>query len=134
MKMSIVYKYNEPVTTEALIEVFKKSGINRPVDDKGRIQSMLAQGDILISAWDGDQLVGVARSLTDYCYCCYLSDLAVDQAYQKSGIGKQLIGKTREALSDDVSLILLSAPTAMDYYPKVGFNKIENGFIIPRGV
>jgi N-acetylglutamate synthase-like GNAT family acetyltransferase len=132
MKMSIVYKYNEPVTTEALIEVFKKSGINRPVEDKKRIQTMLDHGNILITAWNGSQLVGLARSLTDFSFCCYLSDLAVDQAYQKSGIGKQLIEKTREVIGKDISLILLSAPGAMDYYPKVGFSKIENGYIIRR--
>ncbi|WP_146812496.1 GNAT family N-acetyltransferase, partial [Aneurinibacillus danicus] len=68
----------------------------------------------------------------DFSYCCYLSDLAVDKDYQKSGIGKELIGRIRNIIGEEVALILLSAPNAMDYYPKVGFDKVDNGFIIRR--
>jgi predicted N-acetyltransferase YhbS len=76
--------------------------------------------------------VGIARSLTDFCYCCYLSDLAVSENHKKAGIGKRLIELTQERLGEQVTLILLSAPGAMEYYPKVGFEKIPNGFIIHR--
>ena len=95
--MKIIYKYNELITAEAMIEVFKKSGINRPIDDKERIQAMLDHGNILVTAWDGGKLIGVARSLTDFSFCCYLSDLAVDRAYQKSGIGKKLDRKNKRS-------------------------------------
>jgi predicted N-acetyltransferase YhbS len=72
------------------------------------------------------------RGSSDFSYCCYLSDLAVDKDYQKSGIGKELIGRIRNIIGEEVALILLSAPNAMDYYPKVGFDKVDNGFIIRR--
>jgi N-acetylglutamate synthase-like GNAT family acetyltransferase len=85
-----------------------------------------------VTAWDKDKLVGIARSLTDFSYCCYLSDLAVRKDYQKGGIGKKLIALTKEYIGDHAMLLLLSAQTAMDYYPKVGFQKVENGFIIKR--
>jgi ribosomal protein S18 acetylase RimI-like enzyme len=78
------------------------------------------------------KLVGVSRSLTDFCYCCYLSDLAVRKEYQTSGIGKKLIELTKSVIGDQTALILLSAPAAMEFYPKIGFSKIENGFIIKR--
>ena len=79
-------------------------------------------------------LVGVSRSLTDFCYCCYLSDLAVMEEYKQLGIGRKLIDLTRERLGDRVTLLLLSAPGAMEYYPKVGFDPIKNGFVIKRKV
>lgn len=130
--MEIVYKYNEPVKAEDVIQVFRNSGITRPIGQKERIQKMLNHANLILTAWDHNRLVGIARALTDFSYCCYLSDLAVDQDYQKSGIGKELIERIREIIGEEVALILLSAPSAMDYYPKVGFDKVDNGFIIRR--
>lgn len=86
----------------------------------------------MISAWHADRLVGVSRSLTDYVFCCYLSDLAVDKAYQGQGIGQALIARTRAVIGDEVSLILLAAPGAMSYYPAVGFEQANNAFVIRR--
>lgn len=128
----IEYRLNTSVSAKEVADIFDRSGISRPIDDLDRISQMLNHGNLTLTAWDGDKLVGIARSLTDFCYCCYLSDLAVDKAYQKSGIGRQLIAETMAHLSEQVSLILLAAPTAMTYYPKVGFNKAENAFIIRR--
>ncbi|WP_204369024.1 GNAT family N-acetyltransferase [Methylocucumis oryzae] len=93
---------------------------------------MFANANLIISAWHEGQLVGVCRALTDFSYCCYLSDLAVDKAFQKQGIGHELIDRVRSAIGEEVALILLSAPEAMTYYPKVGFKNVENGFIIKR--
>lgn len=87
---------------------------------------------LVISAWQEGRLVGVARSLTDFAYCCYLSDLAVDRLVQGQGIGKELVRRTRAAIGDGVSLILLSAPGAMSYYPRIGFERADNAFIIRR--
>ena len=129
---TINYKINAPIAAEQFSQVFRASGIRRPVDDLPRLQKMLDHADLLITAWDGEQLVGVARSITDFSYCCYLSDLAVDKSYQSHGIGKELVRQTQRQLSEEVALILLSAPTAMEFYPHIGFQKIENGFIIPR--
>ncbi len=93
---------------------------------------MFANANLIISAWHEGVLVGIARGLTDYSYCCYLSDLAVDKAYQKQGIGNALLTQVRQALGPEVSLILLSAPLAMGYYPNVGFTAADNAFIIKR--
>ena len=129
---TIIYKSNETITAEQLSQVFRTSGIKRPVDDLPRLQKMLDNGDILITAWDDDQIVGIARSITDYSYCCYLSDLAVNKSYQSLGIGKELVRQTQQQISEEVALILLSSPIAMEFYPRIGFQKIENGYIIPR--
>lgn len=129
---SIEYRVNGPLSGKEVTDVFVRSGINRPTEDIERIQQMIDHGNLIITAWDGEKLVGIARSLTDFCYCCYLSDLAVDQAYQHVGIGKELIQQTQLHLSDKVSLLLLSAPTAMSYYPKVGFDKADDAWIIRR--
>lgn len=130
--MAIQYKINVPLHSREVSDVFKSSGIKRPVDDMDRIQRMIDHADVNVSAWDGDILVGIARAITDYSYCCYLSDLAVSKPYQRRGIGTELINQLREHLGEEVSLLLLSAPTAMEYYPKVGFEKTEKAFLIPR--
>jgi len=129
---NLSYQVNVSIQAEKVADLFRKSGIRRPYDDIQRIKKMIDQANLTITAWDGENLVGIARCLTDFSYCCYLSDLAVDQAYQKRGIGKELIRQVQNQLSDEVALILLSAPGAMSYYPHVGFNKAENAWIIPR--
>lgn len=132
--MKIQFKINASLRVEDVIEVFKSSEINRPVEDLNRIDQMLKNSNLIISAWDGIELIGIARSVTDYNYCCYLSDLAVRKEYQKSGIGKTLIELTQQTIGDQTMLLLLSAAPAMEYYPKVGFEKVENGFIIKRKI
>lgn len=128
----IEYRDDYPLQAAEVARVFEASGIVRPSQDLPRIERMLAGADLLVSAWSGETLVGVCRALTDYSYCCYLSDLAVDKAFQGQGIGKALIARLRSRLSEEVSIILLSAPGAMDYYPQAGFSAIDNGFIIRR--
>ncbi|MBP1914538.1 GNAT superfamily N-acetyltransferase [Lederbergia galactosidilyticus] len=132
LESTIKYTNKAVLTPEALSRLFQASGIKRPYDDLPRIQRMIDCADITYTAWASDQLVGVARAITDFSYCCYLSDLAVDKDYQKQGIGKNLVSLLQDQLGDQVALILLSAPNAMEYYPQLGFNTIRNGFIIPR--
>lgn len=128
----ITYKLGQEITATQLIELFRSSGIKRPLDQPERISNMITQCDILYTAWDNDTLVGVARAISDFSYCCYLSDLAVAKSHQQQGIGEALIQHVRDHLGDEVSLLLLSAPTAMDYYPKVGFELANNAFLIKR--
>jgi predicted N-acetyltransferase YhbS len=130
--MGISYQFNLTPPIEDIIELYKSSGINRPIDNIDRIAQMYTHSNLVFSAWDEDKLVGIARSLSDFCYCCYLSDLAVREEYKKQGIGKKLIALTKEKIGDQTMLLLLSAPAAMDYYPKLNFEKVENGFIIKR--
>lgn len=130
--MNITYKTGLIPDTSHIIEVYDSSGINRPTADKARIEKMYAHSNLVVTAWDGDKLVGVSRALTDFCYCSYLSDLAVRKDYQQKGIGKKLIALTREEAGEQAVLILLAAPTAMTYYPKIGFDKLTNAFMIPR--
>lgn len=128
----IEYRHNISLAAADVAAVFDNSGIRRPTKDLARIERMFENANLVISAWDQNKLVGVCRALTDFSYCCYLSDLAVDKAYQKHGIGSELIKRVQEAIGDEVALILLSSPEAMGYYPKLGFEKVENGFIFKR--
>ncbi|MBW7477089.1 GNAT family N-acetyltransferase [Paenibacillus oenotherae] len=130
--MEITYRETTAILPEDLARVFAKSGISRPYEDLERLKRMIANADIIISAWDGDKLVGIARALTDYSYCCYLSDLAVDGDYQRSGIGNELVKRVQARIGEECSLILLSAPQALDYYPKIGFTRTDAGFVIRR--
>ena len=130
--MEIIYRTDITPDIDQIIDVYNSSGINRPTTDKGRIAKMYDNSNLIATAWDNDKLVGISRSLTDFYYCCYLSDLAVRKDYQASGIGKKLIELTRNEIGEQTALLLLSAPTAMDYYPKVGFQKIDNAFLIKR--
>jgi GNAT superfamily N-acetyltransferase len=131
--MSIEYFHNRTITPAQFVDVLKRStlGERRPVHDPERISEMLTHANLICTAWDGDVLVGVSRSLTDFSYCCYLSDLAVDVAYQKKGIGKELIRLTQTRLHPQCKIILLAAPKAEEYYPKIGFKHFHSAWILP---
>jgi len=93
----------------------------RPVDDEACLLGMLQHANLIVTARRSGRLVGVARSVTDFHYCCYLSDLAVDRELQGRGVGRELVDRTQAELGPQAKLILLSAPAAVDYYPKLGF-------------
>ena len=130
--MEITYKTDHIPTPDQIIELYENSGLPRPTNDKERIQKMFLNADLIITAWDKNLLVGVSRNITDWVRSCYLADLAVRQEYQKFGIGKRLIELTKEKVGLQCMVLLLSVPTAMEYYPKVGFTKQESSFIINR--
>ena len=121
----IDYRRVDRLTKEEFIDVLVRSTLaeRRPVDDETCIQGMLDHANLTIGAYEGDRLVGIARSVTDFHYCCYLSDLAVDQSLQRGGVGKGLIRHTQEHLGPRCRLILLSAPKATTYYERLGFEK-----------
>lgn len=128
----IEYRLNEPLETGDVIRVFESSGIVRPTANRDRIARMFAGANCVISAWSDQQLVGICRALSDHAYCCYLSDLAVCKSHQRQGIGSGLLAELKKSQGDEVSIILLSAPAAMAYYPTQGFSAIDNGFILRR--
>ncbi|MFS2036678.1 GNAT family N-acetyltransferase [Polaromonas sp. CT11-55] len=130
--ITVEYRHNYPLDPIDVVRVFDQSGLKRPTGDLPRIARMFSVPSLVLSAWVGNELVGLSRSLTDYAYCCYLSDLAVDKKYQGAGIGKELIRRTRAVIGDQVSLILLSAPDAMSYYPTQGFEPAGSAFLIRR--
>ena len=122
------------LSADEFIDVLERSTLaeRRPVADRPTIEKMLAQADIIVAARDGQQLVGVSRAISDFSYCTYLSDLAVDQAYQGQGIGRDLVRRTHEAAGLDTTLILLAAPKAQTYYPHIGMTRHESSWIVPR--
>ena len=133
--MNIEYKLNKNITSSEFIEVLKNStlGKRRPIDDLEIIKGMIENADIIVTAITNDKIIGVARAVTDFNYCCYLSDLAVDKQYQKNGIGKKLISKVQEQLNDKCKIILLSAPDATEYYPNIGFTQHNSAWTITKG-
>ena len=130
--MNIRYSFEERPTADQIIELYDNAGLPRPTHDKERIRKMYDNSNLIVTAWDGDILAGVSRSITDWVWSCYLSDLAVRSEYKKEGIGRQLINLTREKVGEESMVLLLSVPSAMEYYPKVGFEKQESSFIINR--
>lgn len=127
----MLYSLEPSLTPSEFISVLTNStlGARRPVDDPDRIAKMLANADLIVTARVDGKLVGVARSVTDFVYCTYLSDLAVDQAFQHQGIGKELIRRTKLE-TPNAKLILLSAPNAVGYYPKIGMTRHEQCFVL----
>ena len=128
----IIYKFDVVPTAQQVIELYNDAGLPRPTHEPKRIKAMFKSSDLIITAWDEDKLVGVSRTITDWVWCSYLADLAVSPDCKKSGIGKKLIELTREKIGEQSMLLLLSVPTAMDYYPKVGFVRENGAFIIHR--
>jgi predicted N-acetyltransferase YhbS len=131
----IEYRLEPDLSVDEFIDVLIRSTLaaRRPVDDRARIAGMLAHADVLVTARQHELLVGVSRAISDFNYCTYLSDLAVDQAFQRQGIGRELIRRTHEAAGLSTALILLAAPQAQTYYPHIGMAQHESCWIIPRG-
>ena len=129
---TVEYKTNVSIEPVEIIELYKNCGLPRPVDDKARIAEMFANSTLVISAWFDDELIGISRALTDFVWCCYLADLAVRKDFQKEGIGRKLVELTREKVSEKSMVLLLSVADALEYYPKIGMEKVENGFIFNR--
>lgn len=128
----IEYRIDATITAAELADLFRRSGIRRPVDDSDRLSAMIRHASLVITAWRSGRLVGVARSLTDFSYCCYLSDLAVDHDLQGAGIGTELVRRTKAAAGEHSMLLVLSAPDAMGFYPKIGMEPVDNGWVIKR--
>jgi GNAT superfamily N-acetyltransferase len=128
----IEYKVNEPVDAADVVELYRDSGLPRPIDDEDRIGRMLAGSNLIVTAREDGRLIGISRSITDGAWSCYLADLAVATSHQKAGIGRKLIELTKEAAGEESMVLLLSVPTAMDYYPKIGMERLDNAFIIWR--
>ena len=131
----IDYALEPNLPVDEFIDVLVRSGLaeRRPVSDRSTIEKMLANADIVLTARDERRLVGVSRAISDFGYCTYLSDLAVDQGFQRRGIGRELIRRTHEAAGLKTTLILLSAPKAQSYYPHIGMTKHESCWITKRG-
>jgi N-acetylglutamate synthase-like GNAT family acetyltransferase len=130
--MQIEYSFEKIPSPDEVIELYDNCGLPRPTNDRERMKRMFENSNLIVTAWHNDQLVGVSRCITDWVWSCYLADLAVRSNYKKSGIGKELIKLTKQKVGEQSMVLLLSVPTAMEYYPKVGFTRLENAFIINR--
>ncbi|MCF0062537.1 GNAT family N-acetyltransferase [Dyadobacter chenwenxiniae] len=130
--MEITYKTDLVPSPEQVIELYDSAKLPRPTHDPERIGTIYQNSNLIVSAWEGEKLVGVSRSITDWAWSCYLADLAIHADYQKLGIGKRLIDITKEQVGEQTTILLLSVPTAMQYYPKIGFTKEDRGFTILR--
>lgn len=132
--MPILYSLEPDLSAEEFKALLIASTLaeRRPVQDLGRLAKMLREADLVVTARDGEALVGMSRAVTDFSYCCYLSDLAVDVKYQRQGIGKRLIEETHRAAGEETTLILVAAPAAEGYYPRIGMKHLPSCWAIPR--
>jgi len=132
--MSIRYESSTPISPEDFADLLRRSTLaeRRPADDLHCLQAMVLHANLLCTAWDDQKLVGVARSVTDFVYCCYLSDLAVDSHYQRKGIGRELVRLTQSRLGPRAKIILLAAPQAETYYPRIGFEAHKSAWILAK--
>lgn len=128
---ALEYRTGNALDLDAVIELYRAStlGARRPVDQREHMASMLQHANLVITAWQGDQLVGIARSLSDFAFITYLSDLAVRDSHQRGGIGKELIRRT-QAAAPSATLVLLAAPAAVDYYPHIGFTHHPQAWLL----
>jgi len=132
---AIDYRYGNDLDLDRVIELYRDStlGERRPIDDRGIVAAMLEHANLVVTAWEGDRLVGLSRTLTDFLYVGYLSDLAVALSHQRLGIGTELIAKTRERMGPRSMLVLLAAPKAVDYYPRIGFKRHDSAWLLRAG-
>ena len=132
--MNITYSSSDKISSDQAIDLYIRStlGERRPISNRQAFENMYKHANLIISAWDGDKLIGISRSLTDFSYVAYLSDLAVDALYQKQGIGKQLIENTKLQLEPECMLVLLAAPKAREYYGPLGFEQHPSAWTLKK--
>jgi predicted N-acetyltransferase YhbS len=132
--MKIEYKTGNDLDLDQMIELYEAStlGERRPIHDRRRMSAMLANANLVITAWEGSLLTGISRALTDFAYATYLSDLAVRLTHQRRGIGRELIQRTQKAVPE-ARLILLAAPAAESYYPHIGFERHPQAWTLAPG-
>jgi predicted N-acetyltransferase YhbS len=130
----IRYQVGGELELDVVIELYRAStlGERRPVDDRERMGRMVREANLIVTAWEGEVMVGISRALTDWVYATYLSDLAVRATHQRHGIGKELIRRT-QAEAPQANVILLAAPKAVDYYPHIGFTRHESAWMLRAG-
>ena len=131
-KMDVEYKINLPINVSQFIELLTRSGLaeRRPIEDKVCLRGMIENSNLIVSAWRSDELIGIARCMTDFHYACYLSDLAVSREYQNVGVGKKLQTLAQEQLGEKCKLILLAAPGVDSYYEDIGFDRHERCWVL----
>ncbi|HSI84293.1 MAG: GNAT family N-acetyltransferase [Candidatus Methylacidiphilales bacterium] len=131
--MEITYEHSRRISAKEFRDVLERTtlGVRRPLDDEECLNAMLSNADLVCTSWAGDRLIGVARSVTDFVYCCYLSDLAVDEKFQGRGVGRRLIRLTQSRLGPRAKIILLAAPGAQSYYPHIGMEQHPSAWVVP---
>ena len=131
---AIEYRVGGELDPDRALDLYRAStlGERRPVDDREVFAAMLEHANLVVTAWEGDLLVGIARTLTDFLYVGYLADLAVRESHQRRGVGVELVARTRERMGPRSMLVLLAAPKAVDYYPRIGFRRHESAWVLRR--
>lgn len=131
----IRYELGNDLDLDQVIELYRAStlGDRRPVGNRQCMARMLREANLVVTAWEGNLLIGISRTLTDHCYVAYLADLAVRSSHQRHGIGKELVRATRRELGDQAFVVLLAAPAAAEYYPKIGFTRHDQAWVLKSG-
>ena len=130
----VTYQLDPELSAAEFIDVLVRSTLaeRRPIGRLEVIEGMLRHADVILTARIDGRLVGVSRAISDFSYCTYLSDLAVEEAHQGCGIGKELVRRTHEAAGEHTALILVAAPKARTYYPHIGMQHHDSCWVIPR--
>lgn len=130
--MPLTYRDDAELSVDQAIDLYRRStlGERRPVHRPDIFADMLKNANLIVTAWEGDKLVGIARSLTDFSYVAYLADLAVDVDLQRQGIGTRLVAETRARLGPECMIVLLAAPKANEYYGKLGFEHHPRAWVL----
>lgn len=130
--MDIEYLTNHTISAQQFQSLLRRStlGLRRPVDDLACLDGMLKNSNLIVSAWHQGELVGIARCVTDFYYCCYLSDLAVDEAFQNKGIGIALQSQIKNQLNELCKIILIASPQAASYYPSIGYEHNDRCWVL----
>jgi predicted N-acetyltransferase YhbS len=128
----ITYRVGVDLDIDEVLDLYRAStlGERRPIDDRSIVADMMRHANLVVTAWEAGRVVGIARSLTDFSYVCYLADLAVRDTHQQLGIGRELVARTREELGPRSMIVLLAAPAAVDYYPRLGFTKHGSAWVL----
>ena len=132
--MSVTYAEEPGLGVDDYVSVLAETTMRtkRPLANRKRIGDMLAGANLIVTARQDGEILGLARCISDGAWICYCAELAVKESAQGLGIGSGIIGKLNELLGPKIGLALFSEPEALGFYEKAGLTRLDNGFFGTR--
>lgn len=117
------------LTPARIATLYRRAPLLRNTDNPERLWAAFEASSLVLTVWESDRIVGLARVLTDGVQTAVLCDLAVEPDVQGAGIGKRLIDEILTRLPG-VELILRDSTLSAGFYERLGFQAVQNAWVL----
>ncbi len=118
--MAIKISETRNIPPEKIIALYKANGWSS-AEKPTELYNALMNAHTLVTAWDGDRLVGLGNAISDGCLVVYYPHLLVHPHYQNRGIGKMIMDRMQEKYGHFHMQMLTADEGAIKFYEKMGF-------------